>query len=479
MNNSRSTQTAEKVESGRSAPRTLGRHALVIGGSIGGMMTARVLADHFAHVTVIERDAVADVPEPRKGQPQARHLHGLLAGGREAMESLYPGLAGEVIAHGGLTGDMGELMRWHIYGGWRKPFHAGLPGLLCSRPLLEWQIRRRTLALPNVALLDQTAVQELLWDDAKACVVGLRVHRRAEGRVDTPAADLVVDVSGRGSVAPKWLEEAGYGRPPEAVVKNTMAYATRIYARPANNPLGISTLMIGADPVRNPRTGLIFPIEGERWIVALGGRGDDAPPTDEEGYLAFARSLEAPDLYQILRGAQPLSSITPYRFPSNLRRHYERMPRFPEGLLVLGDALCSFNPIYGQGMSSAARQVLALQRILAESAALEGIARLFFAAADKVLAVPWKLTVGEDFRYATTEGTKPPMQDAINAYVAKVHRATQRDTTVYAAFLKVMNLLAPPQSLFAPGIVARVLWGRGEAYQPEPVVWQPLPAGAD
>jgi 2-polyprenyl-6-methoxyphenol hydroxylase-like FAD-dependent oxidoreductase len=217
----------------------------------------------------------------------------------------------------------------------------------------------------------------------------------------------------------------------------------------------------------------MFPIEGDRWIVTLGCWAGDYPPTDEAGYLDFARSLAAPDIYNLISHIEPLSEILSYRFPSSLRRHYEKLDRFPVGYLVAGDAICSFNPVYGQGMTSAAMQAAALDGVLQTQPTRDLLARHFFKAAAQVVDVPWQLTVGEDFRYPQTEGPKAPGTDFINRYVERVHKATHTDTVVYGAFLQVMNLMKPPTSLMHPKIMWRVLRNKRVTQQS---VLEPLPA---
>lgn len=212
-------------------------------------------------------------------------------------------------------------------------------------------------------------------------------------------------------------------------------------------------ILISADPPHCQRSGIAFPIEDHRWIVTLAGWAEDQPPLDEQGFLAFARRLPAPDLYNLISQAEPLSEIVAYKFPASLRHHYEQLSRFPGGYLVMGDALCSFDPAYGQGMTSAALQAALLDTLLQQRPDHRQLYRSFFQQAAKIIDIPWKLTVSEDFRFPKTQGKKPLGTDWINAYTALVQQATHRDPLAYGAFLKVMNLLAPPSSLFHPQIV--------------------------
>jgi 2-polyprenyl-6-methoxyphenol hydroxylase-like FAD-dependent oxidoreductase len=443
-----------------------GEHAIVIGGSMAGLMVTRVLSDHFTRVTMIERDKLNDSAEARKGQPQARHLHGLLAAGLETLSHYFPDLKEGLGAEGALFDDMGATMRWYAFGGYRLQYKSGLIGAMMSRPLLEWQIRKRVMALPNVETRDECSVLRLITAGDPKEVTGIEIEDRAQaGRKEILNADLVVDAGGRGSAVPKWLAEMNYQPPQETEIKINVGYATRIYRRGPNDLPEGELLMISPQPPHDKRGGFMFPIEGDRWIVTLGCWSGDYPPTDEAGYLEFARSLAAPDIYNLISRIEPLSEILPYRFPCSLRRHYEKLTRFPAGLLVAGDAICSFNPVYGQGMTSATLQAAALDRVLQKQPERSNLARAFFKEAAKVVDIPWQLAVGEDFRYPETTGPKAPETDLINRYVERVHKATHSDPVVYGAFLQVMNLMKPPLSLFHPKIVWRVLRNKPSVQQ--------------
>lgn len=335
-----------------------------------------------------------------------------------------------------------------------------------SRPLLEWQIRKRVLALPNVTVRDECSVTRLITTGEPKAVTGIALDDRSHaGQSEILNADLVVDATGRGSSSPKWLEEMGYPVPSETEIKINVGYATRIYRRTPGDLVNAELVMISPEPPHGKRGAFMFPIEGDRWIVTAGCWAGDYPPTDEAGFLEFLRSVPRPDIYDVIAHAEPLSDIVPYRFPTNLRRHYEKLSRFPTGYLVIGDAICSFNPIYGQGMTSAALQAAALDSVLQKQPQHNSLARQFFKAAAKVVDMPWQLTVGEDFRYPETTGPKAPETDFINRYVERVHKATHNDTVVYDAFLQVMNLKKGPTSLLHPKIIWRVLRNKPAAQQ--------------
>jgi 2-polyprenyl-6-methoxyphenol hydroxylase-like FAD-dependent oxidoreductase len=446
---------------------TIHQKAIIIGGSLGGLLTARVLSNHFARVTILERDPVANRPEPRKGQPQARHLHGLLANGLHIMTRYFPDLPQALQDNGAIMADFADTMQWYTYGGYRKRFKMGVQSSLMSRPLLEHLVRERVLALPNVTLVDNCGVLGLVTATSTSLsagvsgqqVTGVQVEFQ-DKRQEILNADLIIDCMGRGSRTPQWLKELGYQPAPESEVRVNVGYATRVYQRDPADSRGTNWILVTPEAPKENRFGGIFPIEGDRWICSMGGWLGDHAPLDEVSFLEFARSLPAPDIYNIISQAKPISDIMPHKFPHSLRRHYEKLNRFPAGYLVLGDAISSFNPTYGQGMTSAAMQAAELDALLGNHQSLAGLALAFFKRAGKVVDIPWQLAVGEDFRFPQTTGPKPAGTDFINRYVAKVHRATLHDEVVGEAFLKVMNLMAPPPSLFHPRIVWRVLRGK-------------------
>lgn len=439
-------------------------HAVIIGGSMAGLLAARALCPHFERVTILERDAVSDEPEARKGQPQARHTHVLLVKGLEVLSRYFPDLVTELTAGGAVLGDLGNDLRWYAFGGYRLQHESGIPILFVSRPFLEWHVRRALLAEATITLRDQVAVQGVTTTGDRTRVTGVQVaertgdsaRNRTSGTVD---ADLVVDTTGRGSILPRWLSELGYPAPPVTTVQIDVGYATRLYRRRDEAIDGAQAVLISPQPPDRNGLGLVFPLENGRWIVGLGGWGGEHPPTDAAGFVEFARNLVAPDVYDFLQRAEPLSEIVPYKIASNAWHRYEQLRQFPAGLLVLGDAFCCFNPVYGQGMTSAALQAAALDRLLAEGASPEALWRSFFKRAATLVSTPWQLAVGEDFRFPKTQGRKPLGTDLLNAYGARVHRLTHRDAFAYEQFARVFNMTQSPASLLRPKLLWRSIVG--------------------
>ena len=432
-------------------------HAVVIGASMAGLLSARVLSDYFERVTLLERDEVRDEPVPRKGQPHARHLHSLLAQGLAVCERFFPTLRDDLCAGGAILGDMGADIRWHAYGGYRRQFPSGMTGVLMTRAFLEQCVRRRVMGLPNVTVRGGTAVEEPVATADRRRIVGLRLKPSDGASAEVVEADFVVDAAGRGSAAPKWAEALGYARPQESAVTVNMGYSTRIFKRRPGDLEGAKLVLISPRFPGIRRSGYMFPVEGDRWVATLGGWGGEYPPSDDAGFLEFARGLAAPDVHELLQRVEPVSDIVQHRLPSNLRRHYERLGDWPERYLVLGDGISSFNPVYAQGMTSAAMQADVLDALLATGGGLDGLWRPYYRRAAKVVDMAWRLAVGEDFRCPTTSGPKPAGTTLVNHYVARMHRATHVDPVVYRAFLDVMNLKRPATQLLAPGIVWRVM----------------------
>ncbi len=433
-------------------------HAVVVGGSIAGMLAARVLLDHFRRVTIVERDVLPPAPVARRGAPQAQHNHVLLLRGRQVMEELFPHLQPAIVSDGGLVVDMPRELAWHTPWGLGVRFASPLLMLACSRTLLEWRIRQLLAEWPGLAFVSSTAVTGLVVNGER--VTGVRTDA---GQLE---GDLVIDASGRGSHAARWLEDAGCRRPRETVVNAFLGYASRLYRPLPDARRWWKGMYVQAAPPQHPRVGVILPIEGGLWHVTIGGGDRQYPPADEAGFLEFAASLRTPALYEALQAAEPCSPICTTRSTENRRRHFEST-RMPAGFIVTGDAACAFNPVYGQGMTTAALGARALGESLDITRARtghligHGFERRFQARLARANRDPWLLAVGEDLRYRATQGASRSLRiRAMHAYMDAVGRMTTHDVIVRARLLRAFHMIAPPASLFTPSVVWRVLTAR-------------------
>jgi len=433
--------------------KRIGQHAIVIGAGMGGLLAARALSEFYASVTVLERDAFPASDVPRKGVPQGRHAHGLLARGREVIEEFFPGWTDEVVAAGGRRGQVA----WMGHGVALEAESSDLIGPLAPRPVLEGCVRRRLLALPNVRAIENCAVQGLIATSDNSTIQGVRV-KIGGGEEQVLLADLVLDASGRGSSSAAWLEGLGYAKPEEERVEIGMGYTTRVYRRHAGD-LGGKVALLVAGCGSNWRNGALLLQDEDRWIISIGGDFGDHAPEDEQMFAAYARSLPAPDFHDIVSRGEPLSDFVRYRYPASLRRRYERLTRFPKNYLVFGDAICSLNPVYGQGMTVSAQEAVLLRDCL-KAAGDADLARRFFKAMRPVVDVPWQMTMGNDLQHPLgKKGSPGPATKFISWYINKLHAAARRDSALLKAFLDIANLKSRPERLLSPAIVLRVIWG--------------------
>jgi 2-polyprenyl-6-methoxyphenol hydroxylase-like FAD-dependent oxidoreductase len=445
-------------------------HAVVIGGSMAGLLAARVLSDHFERVTLLERDRFPLQPGFRRGVPQSRHIHVLLVRGMTLLEQRFPGLKAELIAAGAVIVHWPREVLWLGPAGWGRRFPDSLEFVSCTRELLEWHVRHRVLASETIDCREGREVVGLLTDahGARIAAVQHRARNQTANPEDAPEelpADLIVDASGRNSRLPEWLVELGYPAPEETRINAFLGYATRLYANPSING-DWKLALVQAKPPDSVRGGVIVPVEGERWIATLFGSGRDYPPTDETEFLSFAGTLRTPLLHDAIANAEPLTAIHGYQRTENRWRRYERLGRFPESLVVVGDAVCAFNPVYGQGMSVAALEARVLDECLREqrrrypAGELVGLADRARRQIARSISTPWLMATGEDLRYPTTEGAKPGLVTRVmHRYLDRVIEGATTYAGVNRAFLEVAHLLAPPSALFRPGVLLPTLKG--------------------
>lgn len=437
---------------------SIGRHAIVLGAGIAGLLAARVLSEHFVRVTILERDR-ADGEQVRRGVPQGRHLHGLLDSGRAVFEELFPGCTAELVQRGATAAEVLVDTRWYVRGARLAPTSTGLTSVIASRPLLEAVLRERTCEIPNVRLREGITVRGLLGEaDA---VIG--VAAVADGLEESIIADLVVDATGRGSRITEWLNSIGAALPEEERLEVDLGYASRLYRYRPGQLGGHSSVIVSTGT--NGHGGGAVRIEGDRWLVTLAGMLGDHPPVDPAEFQHYAATLSAPDIHDIIVDSEPLDDPVPYRFRASVRRHFDRMTGVPSGLLVVGDAQCAFNPLYAQGMTVAALQAAALRECLDGGGSLFGLAPRFYAAAAEPVAAAWRLAASSDLSHPGVIGPRSLRTRLTNVYVAQVQRAAHHDPVVSRTFMRVAHLVEPPAALSNPVTAGRImLRGSGVTY---------------
>jgi 2-polyprenyl-6-methoxyphenol hydroxylase-like FAD-dependent oxidoreductase len=436
----------------------LGQHAVVLGASMGGMLAARVLADFYETVSVVERDVLPDDPTNRRGVPQGRHVHALLRRGGQIIDELFPGILDELAAAGAPVLDDGDLSKvWMSVGGHqlvrvgtardRQAMTVYVP----SRPFLDCHIRRRLRAVPNVTILSGLDAAEMTSSADRNRVTGVRVVNRDNGTEQELTADLVVDAMGRGAHTPNLLESLGYDRP----VEDQIFMRTCYVSQPLRIPPGTveQMVLVGAAPGR-PTGMFLVGYENDTWIFTVFGMVGHEPPGDLAGMLSFAEDYAPAHVLAAIRAAEPIGEVIRHRMPCSQWRRYDKMRRFPDGLLVSGDAICSFDPIYGQGMTVAALEAMALRDCLLRGR--RNLARRYFRAAAKSIGVAWRMGAGSDLAFPEVQGRRPLSMRVTNRLADWVLTACESDAVIVEKFFRVNNLIDPPVRLMHPSFVSRV-----------------------
>lgn len=433
-----------------------GGHAVVLGASMGGLLAARVLADYYDRVTVVERDVLPDDPVNRRGVPQGRLIHACLARLTQVLGELFPGIRDDLIAQGATTWDDGDFAKldWS-FGGHsmvRSGRSADAPQIVSpSRPVLEWNVRQRVRAIPKVTFCENHDVVGLTATPDHRRINGARVIDRSADHEKTLPADLVVDATGRGSRMPVFLQQLGYERPREDEVKVQLAYASQLVRIP---PGVISEHMIAHFPrAGRPRMFAMIGYEDNCWMIAGGTMAGLEPPRDYAEILSYAAEL-APTVAAVMCQAEPVGDVIHHRVPSNRWRRYDKMRRLPDGLVVMGDAVCSFNPIYGQGMTVAAVEATVLRDCLRRGG--RGVTRRFTRAAAKQVRVAWQTAVASDLALPEVPGPRPLWIRINNACLDRVMTAVESDPVVAGQFMRVTAMIDPPARLLRPRILLRV-----------------------
>lgn len=439
-------------------------HAVVLGAGAAGTLAAAALARHVEHVTLVERDELPDGPRPRRGVPQAHHAHLLMAGGARHIESLLPGTLDRLVASGAhRIGAPNDLVSCTAQGWTRRSPEIQFI-MACTRPLLDWTLRQALLDDERISVRTGVSVDGL--DGHLGRVAAVRLHEPSTGEIHRLEADLVVDATGRGSAAERWLAELGVPAVPAETVDTGLAYATRLFRAPAGTEKGfpIVNVLAGLDGPHPGRGGVLLPVEDGRWMVTLSGMRDQAPPGDGAGFVEFARRLRHPVLAELIACARPDGPVRTTRSTANRRRRYDRLSAWPAGFVVTGDALASFNPVYGHGLSVAAKSAVTLRAALDRRGAgvwatAKGTRRLQRALA-AAGADAWLLATGQDVFYPGAVGPSPGLAARVQRrYVERLMRSAEGRRALAAAVSDVLTLSAPLTRLFSPRVVAGTLLG--------------------
>src|SRR5215471_10727213 len=448
------------------ASTLIGKQAVVIGAGMAGLTAAGALADRFDRIVVLERDTLPLEPAYRAGTPQARHVHALLLSGQRALGELFPGFEQDLARAGAVPLRVGLDVRMERPG--YDPFpqrDLGWSSYALSRPTIERTVRSRVEGQRNITLRQRCRVQEVLVTSNGDAVTGVR-YETANGASEIVAADLVVDASGRGALTLALLQSIGYPVPEETTIGIDLGYATCIFDIPDDAVTDWKGVMTFGQAPHNSRGGLMLPLEGNRWMATIGGRHGDVPPGDGEGFLSYAKALRTPTIYNAIRHAERLDGVARYGFPESVRRHFERLDSFPRGLLPIGDAICCFNPVYGQGMSVAAMEACLLKRLLENSGEtgdpIAELASTFFKEMQALLETPWSVAT-LDFAFPQTRGQRPADFDMTLKFGIALIRLAAEDPAVHKLTLEVQHLLKPRSVYRDPDLVRRVFAKMAEA----------------
>jgi 2-polyprenyl-6-methoxyphenol hydroxylase-like FAD-dependent oxidoreductase len=439
---------------------SIGRQAVVVGAGMAGLPAARALADFFEHVVVLERDTLPLDASHRTGTPQGRHTHALLGGGQRALGDLFPGFEQDLAKAGAVPLRVGLELRLETPG--FDPFPPRDLGWITywmSRPLIEFIVRQRVKQLANITIREHCRALELVSSSDGAVVSAIRFEN-GEGKPETLATDLIIEASGRGYLTYGLLDAIGRPRPEETSIGVDITYATSVFAVPDDLPTDWKAVMTLDAPAEGGVAAIMAPLERNRWIVTLVGRHGDKPPSDQDGFLAHARQLRATTIYDAIRGAEPLGEIVRFGLPASVRRHFDRLERFPRGFVPFGDAVCRFNPVYGQGMSVAAQEACLLHELLRrraeETDPLAGLASDFFGEAATLIETPWAMAAVPDLAHPKAQGERPEDLEQRLQFGEALNRLAAEDAAVHKLLAEVLHLLKPQSVLREPGLVERV-----------------------
>jgi 2-polyprenyl-6-methoxyphenol hydroxylase-like FAD-dependent oxidoreductase len=435
------------------------KHAIVIGGSIAGLLAARVLSDFFELVTVFERDDIGDQPCPRKGVPQGHQVHVILPRSQAAIQELFPGLLEEMVADGATIYDSGIGLAWIQNGCWFKPGFCDMPFVDCTRPFYETKVHRRVRALPNVAVRTRQFVHSIVPGENGA-IVGVECENLNTAERQRIDGDLVVDASGRATHAPRWLDALGFGAPPTEEVRIDLSYVGALYEAPPDFRPAARLQALYPDPPVSWHGGLLQGVEGNRWKVAQWGLFGNHAPLDDAGFMEFSRSLASRELHDFLGVAQRVSGFRRIKIPLSRWYRYDRMRHFPGNFCIIGDAVSSLNPIYAQGMTKAAIHVMYLRDLLRRrvGSGTTTITELLRTSIPAVIErQAWMTTVYGDLVYPQARGRRPSNFRFLTWYIRRIAELASTDLAARKAYQRAVFFEDRMYGLFRPRIFAKAM----------------------
>ncbi|MDM5188816.1 glutamate synthase [Bacillus sp. DX4.1] len=434
--------------------------AIVIGGSIAGKLAAKALSQSFQEVIILEAGEEWSEKSPRKRVPQSHHPHVLLKGGAEAIEKLFPNITVQLIEDGGIVNNFTGDLRWHHFGLWKQSFAGELKMVQQSRPMLEWHLQRRINQSSNIITKYETMADQLLINQQHNKISGVKVRCLKTGIEEELHADVVVDTSGFGSKNIDWLQTYGI-KVKEEKIWIQLFYATRLFCLKQKERLDWCNLLISPSFPENPYGAFIQTIEDNRYFVTFSGYANERAPQTDEEFLAFAHKLPIPDVLHFLEQAESITDIKVHKIPYQVRRRFDLVRNIPEGFLVIGDAHCRFDPVFGQGISVAAMEAAELQKCLQQGSSLEkGFTRKFYKRISKIIATPWEMVTTESFRHPMIKGDKAFMQLFQQWYTKKIYQLSASNSEIYTRLVRVMNLIRTPLHLFHPKVLLAIFMSR-------------------
>ncbi|ALC83914.1 MULTISPECIES: FAD-dependent oxidoreductase [Bacillus] len=431
--------------------------AVVIGSGIAGKLAAKALSHSFQQVIIVEADKEYKEKVPRKRVPQSYHPHVLLKRGEEAIEILFPGIVSQLIEDGSIVTNPTKDLKWHHFGYWKKRFSGELIMLQLSRPMLEWHLQRRVEEVPNIITRYETKTEQLLVNKHDNTIKGVRLRSLKSGLTEELDANLVVDASGSSSKSIDWLQALDV-KVKEEKVKIQLFYATRLYSLKKQEHPEWQSLIISPSIPDNPYGAFIQTLEENRFSVTYSGYANAQAPKTNEEFISYAKKLPVPDVLQFLEGAEPLSEIKIHRVPYQVRRRFDLAKNIPDGFLIIGDAHCRFDPLFGQGMSVAAMQALELKSSLLQTKkADKGFSQSLHKKISKIIDVPWEMATTEALRHPEVKGARTFVQPYKQWYSKRVYELSASEPEIYIRLVRVINLIRSPLHLYHPKVLFPIL----------------------